>query len=123
MAQPDEAAVQAPVVAAKPPDDVVESAAANSDLPLNHDAGLALAQKSGCLACHKIETKLVGPAWQDVSKRYKGNPEARARLIAKVKAGGKGNWTEVTGGVTMPPYSPRVSDQDIEKLVDFVLSQ
>ena len=91
--------------------------------PLSREEGLALAGKSGCLACHKIETKLVGPAWRDVSKRYKGDPDAKARLIAKVKAGGKGNWTEVTGGVAMPPYSPRVSDENIEKLVTFVLSQ
>jgi cytochrome c len=91
--------------------------------PLSREEGLALAGKSGCLACHKIETKLVGPAWRDVSKRYKGDPGAKARLVAKVKAGGKGNWTEVTGGVAMPPYSPRVSDENIEKLVTFVLSQ
>lgn len=91
--------------------------------PLSREEGLALAGKSGCLACHKIETKLVGPAWRDVSKRYKGDPGAKARLVAKVKAGGKGNWTEVTGGVAMPPNSPRVSDENIEKLVTFVLSQ
>ena len=91
--------------------------------PLGREEGLALAGKSGCLACHKIETKLVGPAWHEVSKRYKGDTGAKARLVAKVKAGGKGNWTEVTGGVAMPPYSPRVSDENIEKLVTFVLSQ
>lgn len=90
---------------------------------LSHDEGLALAGKSGCLACHKIEAKLVGPAWRDVSKRYQGDPDAKARLVAKVKSGGKGNWTEVTGGVSMPPYSPRVSDENIERLVTFVLSQ
>jgi cytochrome c len=90
---------------------------------LNREEGLALANKSGCLACHKIETKLVGPAWRDVSNRYKGDPDAKARLIAKVKAGGKGNWTDVTGGIAMPPYSPKVSDENIEKLVTFVLSQ
>lgn len=89
----------------------------------NHEDGLALAGKSGCLACHKIDSKLVGPAWRDVSKRYQGDSGASARLIAKVKAGGKGNWTDVTGGIAMPPYSPRVSNEDIEKLVAFVLSQ
>lgn len=88
----------------------------------NHDEMLALAKKSGCLACHKIEAKLIGPAWSDVSKRYKGDAGAKARLIAKVKSGGKGNWTEVTGGTAMPAYSPRVSDENIEKLVSFVLS-
>lgn len=89
---------------------------------LSHEAGLMLAKQNGCLACHKIETKLVGPAWRDVSNRYKDDPDAKTRLIAKVKTGGKGNWTKVTGGIPMPPNSPRVSDEDIEKLVTFVLS-
>lgn len=83
---------------------------------------LALAKKSGCMACHAIDKKVVGPAWNDVGARYKGDAGARDALIKKVKTGGKGNWTEVTKGVPMPPYSPRVSDDDIAKLVDFVLS-
>lgn len=91
--------------------------------PLSREEGLVLADKSGCLACHKIETKLVGPAWRDVSKRYKGDPDAMKRLVANVKAGSRGNWTEVSGGIPMPPNSPRVSDENIEKLVTFVLSQ
>ncbi len=84
-------------------------------------ADLDLAKKSGCLACHAVDKKVVGPAWGDVSAKYKGDADARASLIEKVKKGGKGNWTEVTGGVPMPPYSPRVADADIETLVDFVL--
>ncbi len=80
-----------------------------------------LAKKSGCTACHAIDHKVVGPAWADVAKRYKGDGGDKAALVAKVKKGGKGNWTEVTKGVPMPPYSPRVADADIEKLVDFVL--
>ena len=81
-----------------------------------------LAKKSGCTACHAIDRKVVGPAWADVGKRYKGDAGAKAALIAKVKKGGKGNWTEVTKGVPMPPYSPRVSDANIEELVNFVLA-
>ncbi len=81
-------------------------------------ADLDLAKKSGCLACHSVEKKVVGPAWKDVAA--KGTD--RATLIDKVANGGKGNWTEVTGGVPMPPYSPRVADADIEKLVDFILT-
>lgn len=85
-------------------------------------ADLELAKKSGCLACHSVEKKVVGPAWKDVAAKYKGDAGAKARLVKKVKTGGKGNWTKVTGGAPMPPYSPRVSDENIEKLVDFVLS-
>jgi cytochrome c len=84
-------------------------------------ADLDLAKKSGCLACHAVEKKVVGPAWGDVAAKYKGDAGAKAALVDKVKKGGKGNWTEVTGGVPMPPYSPRVADADIEALVDFIL--
>ena len=87
----------------------------------NAEEGLELANKSGCLACHSVGKKVVGPAWQDVANKYKGDAGARERLIEKIKNGGKGNWTDVTGGVPMPPYSPRVPDADIAKLVDFVL--
>ena len=81
-----------------------------------------LARKSGCLACHAIDKKLVGPPWQEVAKRYANDTEAKGRLVEKVKKGGKGNWTDITGDAPMPPYSPRVSDENIDKLVSFVLS-
>ncbi len=85
-------------------------------------ADLDLAKKSGCLACHSVEKKVVGPAWKDVAAKYKGDGGAKAALVAKVKKGGKGNWNDVTGGVPMPPYSPRVADADIDTLVDFILA-
>lgn len=84
----------------------------------DNTAALELAKKSGCLACHSVEKKVVGPAWMDVSNKYKGNAEMKAKLVEKVKKGGKGVW----GEVPMPPYSPRVADADIESLVTFVLS-
>ena len=99
-----------------------ESPSGGNGGTLTEAQGLALAQANGCLACHRIDSKLVGPAWRDVSRKYKGDPNARERLIHKVKKGGQGSWTDVTGGIAMPPYSPRVSDEDIEKLVSFVLS-
>jgi len=86
------------------------------------EQGLDLARKSGCLACHSIDNKVVGPAWKDVAAHYRDNADARGLLIEKVKKGGKGNWTAVTGGVPMPPYSPRVADADIEVLVDFIMA-
>ena len=81
-------------------------------------ADLDLAKKSGCLACHGIDNKVVGPAWKDIA----ASVSDRARIINSIKKGSKGNWTSVTGGVPMPPYSPRVSDENIEKLADFIIS-
>jgi cytochrome c len=77
----------------------------------------ALAQKSGCLACHQVETKVVGPAYKDVAAKYKGQEGALDMLVAKVKAGGSGVW----GPVPMPP-NVNVSEADIKTIVSWVLS-
>lgn len=82
------------------------------------DANVDLAQKSGCLACHGVDKKILGPAYKDVAAKYKGNKEAEAKLIAKVKAGGSGVW----GPMPMPANSPRVSDADITSLVKWILA-
>ncbi len=78
----------------------------------------ALAQKSGCLACHSIDKKVLGPAYKDVAAKYKGDKTAEAKLIAKVKAGGSGVW----GNIPMPANSPQVKDEDIKTIVQWVLS-
>lgn len=78
----------------------------------------ALAQKSGCLACHGVDKKVLGPAYKDVAAKYKGDKGAEARLIAKVKAGGSGVW----GPIPMPANSPQVKDEDIKTIVEWILS-
>ncbi len=79
---------------------------------------LELATKSGCLACHAVDHKVIGPAYKDVAAKYKGDAAAPARLYAKVKAGGAGVW----GQIPMPPNA-QVSDKDIKTIVDWVLTQ
>jgi cytochrome c len=92
--------------------------AGQANAALDMEAGKALAKESGCLACHSIEQKRVGPAWNDVSAKYKGDAGAKANLVKWVHTGGTGRWKL---GV-MPAYSPRVSDENIDKLVDFILA-
>jgi len=82
----------------------------------------ALVAKSGCLDCHDTGPKIIGPTFRDIAARYEDDDDAREELIETVKHGGKGNWTELTGGVPMPPYSPRLSDEEVEELVDWLLS-
>ena len=76
-------------------------------------AAEALAQKSGCLACHGVEKKVLGPSYKEVAAKYKSDKSAEAKLVAKVKAGGSGVW----GPVPMPPH-PQVKDEDITKLIN-----
>ena len=80
-------------------------------------ASEALLKKYNCLACHAIDKKVVGPAYKDVAKKYKGQKDAAAKLVKKVKQGGSGVW----GQVPMPP-NPSVPDADLKKMVNYILS-
>lgn len=77
-----------------------------------------LAKKNRCTDCHAMEKKIIGPAWQDVSLKYRGHPEVLEPLIAKVSKGGVGVW----GDMPMPANDPggRKYD-DIKALVQFIL--
>jgi cytochrome c len=76
-----------------------------------------LAKKSNCTSCHAIDKKVVGPAWMEISKKYKGQADAEAKLVTKVAKGGAGSW----GSMPMPPNAPKVAEADIKTLVDFIL--
>lgn len=79
----------------------------------------ALAKKNNCTACHAIDKKVVGPAWADVAKKYKGDATDEARLITKVSKGGSGVW----GSMPMPANDPAGTKQaDIKELVKFILA-
>ena len=76
----------------------------------------ALAQSKNCLACHAIDKKLVGPAYTEIAKKYKGNKDAEAMLMKKVINGGGGVW----GTIPMPPNP--VKEDEAKLLVQWVLS-
>ncbi len=80
-------------------------------------ANADLAKKNNCLACHAVDKKLVGPAYQDVAKKYIGQADAEANLAKSIKAGGSGKW----GPVPMPPQV-QLSDSDAKTLAAWILS-
>ncbi|MEP7070391.1 MAG: c-type cytochrome [Usitatibacter sp.] len=75
-----------------------------------------LARSKGCLACHAVDRRVVGPAFREVAKKYKGEPGIEAKLVKKVHAGGSGAW----GSIPMPP-NPDLGDSDAAALVRWVL--
>jgi cytochrome c551/c552 len=78
-----------------------------------------LAKKNNCTACHAIDKKVVGPAWAEVAKKYKGQADAEAKLVIKVSKGGSGVW----GSMPMPANDPAGTKQaDIKELVKFILA-
>ena len=80
-------------------------------------ASQELANKNGCVACHAVDKKLVGPSFKEIADKYKGDKDAEAKLAEKVKKGSSGVW----GQVPMPPNA-QVKDEDIKTLVKWVLT-
>lgn len=79
----------------------------------------ALATAKGCMACHDIGAKKVGPAYKDVAKKYAGQKDAQAHLTKKVLEGGSGVW----GQVPMPANKTMgVTEADAKKLVGWILT-
>jgi cytochrome c len=82
--------------------------------------GAALLKSGGCVTCHSVEKKLVGPAFKDVAAKHKGDPDAVAKLAKIVRAGGKG----VYGPVPMPPNPVgKISDADLHDVLEWVLTK
>src|SRR6185295_5500081 len=76
-----------------------------------------LATANGCMTCHTVDKKVLGPAYKEVANKYRGNKDAEAMLVKKVKEGGKGVW----GDMVMPPNA-HVKDADISAIVKWILS-
>lgn len=74
-----------------------------------------LAKKNACLACHAVDKKLVGPAYQEVAKKYAG--KSADELAKSIKAGGSGKW----GPVPMPVQTA-LSDADAKTLAAWILA-
>jgi cytochrome c len=69
-----------------------------------------LAKKDGCMNCHDVSAKKVGPAFKEVAAKYKGKGDAEANLFTKLKEG-KGH------------PATKASDNDLKGIVKWVLSQ
>jgi cytochrome c len=79
--------------------------------------GKALISKSDCLACHKIDTKLVGPAYIAVAEKYPQDQNTVNMLSQKIVNGGSGVW----GPVPMAPH-PAIILADANKMVKYILT-
>jgi cytochrome c len=100
-------------------DTAASAESATTDISQNPDyqAGLAIEAKSDCATCHKINEKLVGPAFKEIAIKYAGASDAVIDTLAsKVMHGGAGNW----GQVPMTPH-PDLSKEDATAVVKYVL--
>ena len=76
-----------------------------------------MAKNNGCLSCHALHEKIVGPAYASVAEKYKGQADAPASLVQSIQYGSKGKW----GRIPMPPHAS-ISQEDLTLLARWVLS-
>ena len=76
-----------------------------------------LAKANGCLSCHALDEKIVGPSYEKVAAKYKGNADAPANLTQSVRNGSQGKW----GRAAMPGFAG-ISDKDLNTVIKWVLS-
>ena len=76
-----------------------------------------LVRASGCLSCHSITEKIVGPAFQSVSAKYAQDKDAVDMLMQSIKNGQRGKW----GRIPMPAH-PSLSGAELKQLATWVMS-
>jgi cytochrome c len=95
----------------------VSFGAVAAEQPVSVADAMSIARSNACMGCHAIDRKLVGPSFQQIAEKYKGDAQASAKLEKKVKNGGAGVW----GSIPMPSH-PKMSDADIKTVVAWVLA-
>ena len=88
-----------------------------ADQPVSAADGMAVARRNACMGCHAVDRKLVGPSFQQVAEKYKGDAKASEKLALKVRNGGSGVW----GMIPMPSH-PAMNNGDIQAVVNWVLA-
>src|SRR5205809_342677 len=79
--------------------------------PLAHSPGAqAMLEANGCLGCHAIDKRVVGPAFAEVAAKYRGDKAAEATLYGELKAG-KGH-----------PIAVQAPENDLRTMIRFVLA-
>ncbi|MBM3536573.1 MAG: cytochrome C [Alphaproteobacteria bacterium] len=78
---------------------------------------LKLAQAAGCMGCHGISNKIVGPSYADVAARYRGKDDVAGTLVTRVLKGAEGVW----GPVAMPPQED-LSEENAQTIVEWILA-
>lgn len=73
-------------------------------------SGADVVKAKGCLNCHDVDKKKVGPGFKEIGAKYKTDKAAEASLVEKLKEG-KGHMKIAA------------SDAELKAAVQYVLSQ
>ena len=72
--------------------------------------------KAKCGTCHAVDKKVVGPAYKDISAKYKGDKDAVSKMVANITKGGAFGWKLSA----MPPKGLGASDAEIKTMAEYI---
>ena len=90
-------------------------ASAPAAIATSSTEALALIKSNSCVSCHGVAARIVGPALQDVAKKYTGRADAVDYLTGKIRNGGQGVW----GPIPMPPQA-QLTEADARKIAQWI---
>ena len=79
--------------------------------------GKSLVEGADCLGCHKMDEKMIGPSYKEVSEKYENTPENVEMLAEKIIKGSSGIW----GDVPMPAHHG-MSTENAKYMAQYILS-
>lgn len=80
-------------------------------------ANTELARQQGCLGCHAVARKLVGPSYQEVAAKYGNDKAAVEALASSIRAGGSGKWGEMA-----MPAQAQLKEAQARRLAAWILN-
>ena len=84
----------------------------------NQQNGEGLTAGSDCSSCHAADRKVVGPAYNEIAKKYAGQQsDAADTLVRRIREGSSGTW----GDIPMPAHSD-LTDAQLKEIVLWILS-
>lgn len=88
---------------------------------VDEEAARGLARQSGCFKCHSVSKKMDGPAYKDVAAKYRGKPNAEARLVEHITTGEKAKFED--GHEEEHKIVKSKDMNEIKNLVNWILAQ
>lgn len=85
----------------------------------DEEAAEELLKVSKCLKCHSVDKKKSGPSYQEIAAKYKGKPEAEAKLTKHVTEPSK---VKVDGKETDHGAAKTRDPAKVKNLVQWILS-
>jgi len=80
-----------------------------------------LFENNGCVACHKVDQKSIGPSLKDIAAAYKGKEDQMFKFL-KGQAEAIVDPAQFAVMQTNLEITKKMSDEDVKAIVDYIMS-